>query len=217
MRFRDRAEAGKMLADRLQEYAGHDDVVVLALPRGGIPVGFQLACRLGAPLDVLIVRKLGVPGREEFALGAIANGGVRILNDSVVAAIGIPDDVVARVVSRERLELERRERLYRAGRAPLDLQGRTVIIADDGLATGASIRAATLAVRRHAPASITIAVPVAPQQTCNELRSDLGEIVCAWMPESFLSVDSYYDDFSQTTDDEVRQLLADAAGPKVGG
>jgi putative phosphoribosyl transferase len=210
MRFRDRGEAGELLADRLQEYAGNDEVVVLALPRGGVPVGFQLARRLRAPLDVVVVRKLGVPGREELAFGAIASGGVIVLNDSLVAALGISAERVARVVDRERLELERRERLYRDGRPPLELQGRRTIIVDDGLATGASIRAAAKAAQRRGPASTTIAVPVAARQTCDELRRDLDEVVCVWTPERFLSVNSWYDDFSQTTDEEVCRLLGQA-------
>lgn len=210
MRFRDCDEAGKRLAELLHDSAGNEDPIVLALPRGGVPVGFQLARRLGAPLDVLVVRKLGVPGQEELAFGAIASGGVIVLNDPLVRALGIAGDVVDRVASGERLELERRECLYRAGRPPLEVRGRQTIIVDDGLATGASIQAAACAVRRQAPASITIAVPVASRQTCERLPQELGEVVCLLMPGPFLSVGSWYEDFTQTTDQEVGQLLAQA-------
>ena len=216
MRFRDRDEAGRLLAERLLEPAAREDVIVLALPRGGVSVGFQLARRLGAPLDLLVVRKLGVPGQQELAFGAIARGGVIVLNDSIVRTVGIPQDVVAHIVNRERLEIERRERLYRAGRPPLELHRRNVIIVDDGLATGASMRAAARAARRDAPASITLAVPVASRSTCEDLGREFGEVVCLWMPEPFLSVGSWYEDFSQTTDEEVSERIAQAAAARIG-
>jgi putative phosphoribosyl transferase len=210
MRFRDRAEAGRLLADRLEEYAGRDDVIVLALPRGGVPVGAELARRLGAPLDLFLVRKLGVPGREELAMGAIASGGVRVLNDDVVAELGITEEDIARTALVEGRELERREQRYRNGRPVADLRGRTVILVDDGLATGATMRAAALAVRGQGPERVVVAVPVAAEPTCDEFRAEVDEVVCALTPEPFLSVGSWYEDFSQTTDEEVRELLARA-------
>jgi putative phosphoribosyl transferase len=211
MRFRDRFDAGRRLAERLRdEYGGRDDVVVLALPRGGVPVGYELARVLGAPLDVFLVRKLGVPGHEELALGAIAGGGVRVLNDDVVTAVGLSEDEVARLAVAEQKELERREQQYRNGREPIEFENRTAILVDDGLATGASMRAAALAVRRHHPKKVVIAVPVAAQRTCDELRSEVDEVVCATTPEPFLAVGYWYEDFTQTTDDEVRELLTRA-------
>jgi putative phosphoribosyl transferase len=210
MRFRDRAEAGRLLADRLEEYAGRDDVIVLALPRGGVPVGAELARRLGAPLDLFLVRKLGVPGREELAMGAIASGGVRVLNDDVVAELGITEEDIARTALVEGRELERREQRYRNGRPVADLRGRTVILVDDGLATGATMRAAALAVRGQGPERVVVAVPVAAEPTCDEFPAEVDEVVCALTPEPFLSVGSWYEDFSQTTDEEVRELLARA-------
>jgi putative phosphoribosyl transferase len=210
MRFRDRAEAGRLLADRLEEYAGRDDVIVLALPRGGVPVGAELARRLGAPLDLFLVRKLGVPGREELAMGAIASGGVRVLNDDVVAELGITEEDIARTALAEGRELERREQRYRNGRPVADLRGRTVILVDDGLATGATMRAAALAVRGQGPERVVVAVPVAAEPTCDEFPAEVDEVVCALTPEPFLSVGSWYEDFSQTTDEEVRELLARA-------
>lgn len=208
MRYRNRFDAGRLLAEKLQQYAGRDDVVVLALPRGGVPVGFELARSLEVPLDVFLVRKLGVPGHEELAMGAIASGGTRVLNDTVVAALGLTDEDVARAAAVEGRELQRREELYRNGRSPIDVRGRTVILVDDGLATGASMRAATLAVREHRPEKIVVAVPVASERICAELRAEVDEIICAVTPEPFLAVGSWYDDFSQTTDEEVRELLA---------
>jgi putative phosphoribosyl transferase len=211
MRFRDRVDAGRALAGSLQEYRGRDDVVVLALPRGGVPVGVELARRLEAPLDVFLVRKLGVPGHEELAMGAIASGGVRVVNDTVVAELGLTDDDIARVATTESRELERREHLYREGRTQVDLRDRTVILVDDGLATGASMRAAVQAVRTRHPDRVVVAVPVAAESTCEELRAEVDEIVCALTPEPFLSIGSWYQDFSQTSDDEVRRLLAQSA------
>jgi predicted phosphoribosyltransferase len=210
MRFRDRAEAGRVLAGRLQEYSGRDDVVVLALPRGGVPVGFELARSLAAPLDLFLVRKLGVPGHGELALGAIASGGVRVLNDAVVAELGLTPKDVEHAATVEARELARREQLYRNGRAPIDLRGRTAILVDDGLATGATMRAAARAVRRHEPARVVVAVPVAAEQTCRELAAEVDQVVCVKTPRPFLAVGSWYEDFDQTTDDEVRELLARA-------
>jgi predicted phosphoribosyltransferase len=215
MRFRDRADAGAVLADLLSSYAGRDDVLVLALPRGGVPVGYELARRLDVPLDVFVVRKLGVPGHEELAMGAIASGGVRVLNERVVDELGITDDEIARAANVEEHELARREQLYRDGRPPRQVEGRTVILVDDGLATGASMRAAAAAVRAQRPRRVVVAVPVAARRTCNELRAEVDEIVCATTPSMFFAVGSWYEDFSQTSDEEVRELLARAAGTRA--
>jgi predicted phosphoribosyltransferase len=210
-RFRDRSEAGQLLARQLDEYAGRDDVLVLALPRGGVPVGFEIARRLGIPLDVFIVRKLGVPWHPELAMGAIASGGVRVLNEDVVGAYGIPSHVVDAVAAREQQELDRRAADYRGDRPFPQLSGRTVILVDDGLATGSTMRAAVRAVRQQQPAAIMVAVPVAAPETCEELREEADRIVCLRTPEPFSAVGLWYEDFSQTTDAEVRALLAEAA------
>ncbi|HXN52504.1 MAG TPA: phosphoribosyltransferase [Candidatus Acidoferrum sp.] len=210
-RFRDRTEAGQMLAEMLREYANRDDVVVLALPRGGVPVGFEVAKALNAPLDVFVVRKLGLPGQEELAMGAIASGGIRVLNRDLIRALGIPEEVVDRITQEEQRELERRERAYREGRPPLDVRGRTVILVDDGLATGSSMRVAALALRQKQPAQIVVAVPVAARDTCAEFESVVDKIVCAVTPEPFWGVGQWYADFSQTSDEEVRDLLRRAA------
>jgi predicted phosphoribosyltransferase len=183
---------------------------VLALPRGGVPVAFEVAEALHAPLDIFLVRKLGVPGHEELAMGAIATGGVRVLNEDVVGYLNINDEVIERVAAREQRELERRERVYRGGRAAPDVRGRTVILVDDGLATGSTMRAAAAALRLQRPARIIVAVPVAAPQTCDEFRTEVDEIVCAATPEPFRGVGLWYEDFSQTTDEEVRELLARA-------
>ena len=209
--FHDRADAGVILAQKLQSYAGHADVLVLGLPRGGIPLAFEVARALGAPLDVFVVRKLGLPSHEELAMGAIASGGVRVLNQEVVRALGIDSDVINRVAAREGAELRRREQLYRHGRTPLKVRGKTVILVDDGLATGASMHAAALALRTQAPAKIVVAVPVAAPETCEEFRRQVDEIVCALTPEPFRAVGLWYENFDQTTDEEVRELL-DRAG-----
>jgi putative phosphoribosyl transferase len=209
MMFRDRADAGRRLAALLESFAGRE-VVVLALPRGGVPVGFELARSLGAPLDVLGVRKLGAPGQEELALGAIASGGVRVLNEAVVAELGVTEEEIARVAAAEERELERREEAYRSGRPAVDVEGRVVILVDDGLATGASMKAAVRAVRGRSPATVVVAVPIGAARTCEELRTEADEVVCAASPWPFVSVGSWYDDFSQTSDSEVRELLGAA-------
>jgi putative phosphoribosyl transferase len=211
MRFRDRTHAGKVLARALSRYAGRDDVIVLALPRGGVPVAAELARALGAQLDVFVVRKLGLPEHEELAMGAVAPGGVLVLDDRLVRGLGLPDEVLQETVEKELRELERREAAYRAGRPPLDLEGKTVILVDDGLATGATMRAAALALRKYKPARVVVAVPVASAETCDEFRADVDEIVCALTPSPFHAVGLWYDDFSQTSDEEVRELLRDSS------
>ena len=205
--FADRREAGKALAARLAAYRGQADVVVLALPRGGLPVAFEIAEALGAPLDIFLVRKLGMPGHAEYAIGAIASGGIRVLSDDVIRWHGIPESQIEAIVRQELAELERREREYRQGRALTDLRGRTVILVDDGLATGSTMRAAVQAVRRHEPSRVVVAVPVGARETCAELTALADEIVCARMPEPFTAVGLWYRDFSQTTDEEVQLLL----------
>jgi predicted phosphoribosyltransferase len=206
--FRDRAEAGRLLAARLEKYAGKPDVIVLALPRGGVPVAYEVARALHAPMDVFVVRKLGIPGQEELAMGAVATGGVRVLNDQVVSGLGIPDYVIDAVVNWETEELKRRERVYRGDRPPPDVRGKTVILVDDGLATGSTMLAAVQALRQQGPARIVVAVPVASPDTCELLKAHVDEVVCAATPEPFYAVGLWYRDFSQTTDDEVRELLA---------
>ena len=210
MLFRDRADAGRHLLSRLGAYHGRPDVVVLGLPRGGIPVGYEVARGLGAPLDVFVVRKLGVPGQEELAMGAIATGGVRVVNRDVVDALHIAPDVLDRAAEAERRELERRERSYRGDRPEPPVEGRTVILVDDGLATGSTMRAAVQALRQQRPARIVVAVPVAAFATCEELRREVEDVVCFATPEPFMAVGRFYDDFSQTTDEEVHDLLASA-------
>ena len=218
MLFQDRADAGRQLAAKLMRYAGRPDVLVLALPRGGVPVGFEVARALEAPLDVFLVRKLGVPGREELAMGALATGGVRVLNEEVVRHLDIPDEVIDEVTEQERRELERRERSYRGNRPPPEVAGCTVILVDDGLATGSTMRAAVAALRRLGPARIVVAVPVGAPETCAELGREADESVCARMPEPFYAVGLWYHDFSQTSDEEVRELLAEAgASPAAHG
>ena len=217
--FRDRSDAGRTLGRQLEHFRGRNDVVVLAIPRGGVPVGYEVATALGAPLDVFIVRKLGVPDREELAMGAIASGGVVVLNDDVVCSLGIPPEVIERVARRERAELERRDREYRQNSPPPDVTGKTILLVDDGLATGSSMRVAILALRRRNPARIVVAVPAAPEPTCAEMADVADEVVCATMPAPFRAVGLSYLDFTQITDDEVRQLLraAAAAPPGDGG
>jgi predicted phosphoribosyltransferase len=207
-RFRDRREAGRLLADKLTDYANRPDVIVLALPRGGVPVAYEAARALQAPLDVFLVRKLGVPGHEELAMGAVATGGVRVLNDEVVTSLRISEKQIDAATSQQREELKRRERLYRDGRPAPNVRGRTVILVDDGLATGATMRAAVQALRQQQPARTVVAVPTASPDTCQALRAEADEVVCAITPEPFLAVGRWYDVFTQTTDDEVRDLLA---------
>ena len=209
--FRDRREAGRVLAGLLERYRGSDDVVVLGLPRGGVPVAFEVAQGVGAPLDVFLVRKLGVPGRPELAMGAIASGGVVVVNDDVVRGLGIGPDVIRQVAEREGRELLRREFAYREGLPMADLAGKTVVLVDDGLATGASMRAAIQALRKHWPDRVVVAVPAAPQSTCEELRLEVDDVVCATTPSPFFAVGASYWDFTQTTDGEVRDLLEAAA------
>ncbi|HEY6212369.1 MAG TPA: phosphoribosyltransferase [Vicinamibacterales bacterium] len=205
--FKNRHEAGIELAARLKKFRGRDDVVVLGLPRGGVPVAFEVAEALDAPLDIFIVRKLGMPGYPEFAIGAIASGGVQVLSDDVIRAYGVEERAVDAVARRELAELERREREYREGRPLTSLSGRTVILVDDGLATGASMRAAVQAVRAHEPAAVIVAVPVGAPSTCQEFADIADETVCARTPEPFSAVGKWYQDFSQTSDEEVRALL----------
>src|SRR6195256_5187343 len=198
--FRDRREAGRLLAEKLATYANRPDVIVLALPRGGVPVAYEVARALRAPLDVFVVRKLGVPGYEELAMGAVATGGVRVLNEQLVKRLGIPDHLIDAVAAREQQELARRERLYRGGRPTPDVRGRTVILVDDGLATGATMSAAIAALRELRPARIVVAVPTASPETCEEMRSKADDVICAITPEPFNAVGRWYRDFSQTTD-----------------
>src|SRR5258705_2912536 len=212
--FRDRREAGRVLAEKLTTYANRADVIVLALPRGGVPVAYEVASALDKPMDVFVVRKLGVPGYEELAMGAVATGGVLVLNDQLVTRLGIPDHVIDVVATREQQELARRERLYRGGRSPPDVRGRTVILVDDGLATGATMHAPIQALRQQQSARIVVAVPTAAPQTCHELRAEVDEVICAITPEPFHAVGLWYRDFSQTTDEEVRDLLARRSAPE---
>ena len=205
--YRDRTDAGRQLATELQEYAGRQDVIVLALPRGGVPVAFEVAAALRAPLDVFIVRKLGVPGHEEYAMGAIATGGVRVLDERVLRSVGVTRDELDAVTAAEQRELERREHRYRGDRGPPDVANRTAILVDDGLATGSTMRAAVAALREERAARVVVAVPIAPPETCDAFRDIADAIVCARTPEPFYAVGLWYEDFSQTTDDEVRDLL----------
>ncbi len=209
-RFRDRSEAGRMLAARLEKYAGRDDVIVFGLPRGGVPVAFEVARGIGAPLDVFIVRKIGVPWHEELAMGAIASGGVRLIDENLVRQLGLTADDVEQVVEQEQRELERRERQYRGDRPFPNVTGRTGILVDDGLATGASMRVAVAALRQEHPARIVVAVPIAPPDTCAALKEEADDVVCALTPEPFYAVGLWYKDFTQTTDEEVHDLLTDS-------
>jgi putative phosphoribosyl transferase len=209
--FRDRAEAGRRLGRELRERGYTEGVVVLALPRGGVPVGYEVARELGAPLGVFVVRKLGVPGHEELAFGALASGGVRVLNEDVVRMAGLTEDAMARIAASEQQVLEQRERAYRGERPEPAVQGRTVILVDDGLATGSTMRAAALALRASHPARIVVAVPVAADETCATFRTEVDDVVCSITPEPFLAVGLWYRDFSETTDQQVRELLERAA------
>ena len=209
--FADRQDAGRVLAEKLAKYAGRNGIIVLGLPRGGVVVAFEVAKALRAPLDVYVVRKLGVPGQEELAFGAIASGGVRVLNPDVVQTTGLGQADIEAVAAREQAELERRERTYRRDLPPLDLSGKTVILVDDGLATGASMRTAIRSLEAHHPSWITMAVPTAPSSTCHDLEREVDEAVCVMTPEPFFGVGQWYADFSQTTDGEVIDLLRTAA------
>ena len=209
--FPNRAEAGRLLAAKLEKYADRNEVIVLGLPRGGVPVAYEVAKSLRAPLDVFIVRKLGVPGFEELAAGAIASGGVRVLNEDVLRALPNADEIIESVTAKETAELERREKSYRDDRPAPELRDRVVILVDDGLATGATMRAAVRALRQRGVAKIVVAVPVGPPDTCREFEDEADETICASAPEFFQAVGQYYEDFSQTSDEEVRDLLARAA------
>lgn len=208
--FADRTEAGQRLAHALHAYANRDDLLVLALPRGGVPVACEVARTLGAPLDLLLVRKLGVPRQEELAMGAIASGGIQVLNREVIAATGVGDTEIQAAVARERRELERRETAYRGERPAPEITGRCVILVDDGLATGATMRAALAALRPQHPAALVVAVPVAPPDVLARLRAEADDVVCVAAPESFFAIGAWYRDFSQLDDDRVRALLARA-------
>jgi predicted phosphoribosyltransferase len=206
--YRDRREAGRVLAEQLAHLQGHEDLLVLALPRGGVAVGFEVARALHSELDVFVVRKLGMPGHEEFAIGAIASGGVQVMND--LQGWNIGEREIQEIAARERKELERREWTYRDGRSPIDVEGRTVIVVDDGLATGATMRAAVAALRKLHPDHLVVAVPVGAAETCEQLRSEADEVVCAATPYPFRAVGQWYRDFPQASDEEVRELLAQA-------
>jgi putative phosphoribosyl transferase len=206
-RFTNRFDAGRRLAAALSSYAGRADVLVLGLPRGGVPVAFEVARALGAPLDIFVVRKLGVPGHEEFAMGAIASGGIRLVDAAIVRQLGISEREIEAVARAEQRELERRERQYRGDRPLPDVAGRTAILVDDGLATGASMRVAVAALRREHPARIVVGVPIAPAETCEALREEADAVVCALTPDPVAAVGLWYEDFEQTTDDEVHALL----------
>src|SRR5436309_10333510 len=212
--FRDRRDAGRALAGKLTAYAGRGDVVVLALPRGGVPVAYEVAHALRAPLDVFVVRKLGVPGHEELAMGAIATGGICVINEEVVRMLRIPEKVIDAVVAKEQRELERRERLYRDDRPPPDVNGCIVILVDDGLATGSTMLAAVEALRQQHPARLVVAVPVAAPSTCEEFSTEVDEVVCIQTPEPFYGVGYWYEDFSQISDEEVHNLLSQAEQEK---
>ena len=213
--YLDRRDAGAELGRKLHRYIDRGDVVVLGLPRGGVPVAFEVARALGAELDIFVVRKLGVPGQRELAMGAIASGGVRVLNHEVVSWLRIPEPVIDEVAREEQAELERRERLYRGDRPPVEIRDRIVVLVDDGLATGSTMRAAVQAVRMYEPSRIVVAVPVAPKSTCAEFESLADEVVCAQTPEAFSAVGQWYREFSQTADEEVRELLEESRKYKV--
>jgi predicted phosphoribosyltransferase len=215
MIFRDRREAGRFLAGKLTSYTNRPNVLVLGLPRGGVPVAFEVARALHAPLDVFLVRKLGVPGHEELAMGAIASGGIRVLNKDAVRALRVPSDVIEAVAAEERQELERRERSYRGDRPAPNVRGRTIILIDDGLATGSTMRAAIAALRLQRPARIVVAVPVGSPEVCAEFQDEADEAICALTPDPFYAVGVWYSDFSQTTDEEVRNLLQVAAADQA--
>jgi putative phosphoribosyl transferase len=209
-RFKDRRDAGRILAQNLSAYAGQTDVIVLALPRGGVPVAYEVSLALNAPLDIFLVRKLGLPGREELAIGAIASGGIRVLNEDIIRVLSVPEEVINMVARNELQELERREHHYRGNRPAPEVRDRKVILIDDGLATGASMRAAVVGVRAQHPARIVIAVPAAAPELCNAFQFEVDEMVCGMTPEPFYGLSRWYEDFSQTTDAEVRMFLEEA-------
>lgn len=211
MLFQDRFEAGRFLASQLRDLRDRSDIVVFALPRGGVPVGYEVASALHAPLDVFVVRKLGAPGQEELAMGALGSGGVTVLNQRVVQALGLTRSEIESAVQREQREVERREREYRDGRPSHDVSGRTAILVDDGLATGSSMRVAVTAIRQKSPAQIVVAAPVASRETCSEFEGEVDRVVCLATPEPFLAVGQWYRDFSQTMDEEVKELLRRSA------
>ncbi len=211
IRFRDREEAGRMLADKLRRYAGDPNALVLGLPRGGMAPAYEVAAALDLPLDVLVVRKLGTPGQQELAMGAISRGGIRVLNEDVVRGLRIPQSKIDEAIKREAPELERREKLFRGDRSPLALAGRTVIVVDDGLATGSTMLAAIQCVRVQKPSRIVMAVPVAPPKTCERFRSEVDELICLSTPEEFSAVGEWYDDFAQVDDAEVVDLMKKGA------
>jgi putative phosphoribosyl transferase len=211
MIFENRVEAGRRLAEKLKKFTGRQDVIVLGIPRGGVPVAFEVAKALQAPLDIFLSRKLGVPWQEELAFGALASGGVRILDWDLIRSLGLPEEEIERITKTVRAELERRERVYRGGQPPLQLGGKTVLLIDDGIATGSSMRAAIKALKQMKPARVVVAVPVAPLQTYEALRFEVDEMVCVYAPEFFYAIGQFYEDFSQTTDEEVTELLQRAA------
>jgi putative phosphoribosyl transferase len=215
MVFDDRVDAGRKLAARLGAYAKRKDVIVLGIPRGGVPVAFEVAKALEAPLDVFLSRKLGVPGQEELAFGAVASGDVRVLDRQIVESVGVSEQQIEQTTQAVKKELERRERIFRGSRPPLKVEGMTVLLVDDGIATGSSMRAAIQALRQMKPARIVVAVPVAPVSTCNRLGPEVDELVCLHMPQSFCAIGQFYGDFSQVPDDEVAGLLQRSAGPAV--
>lgn|SRR5208282_5842361 len=215
MVFRDRQEAGRKLAERLRAYANRNDVVVLGIPRGGVPVAFEVARALRAPLDIFLSRKLGVPGQEELAFGAIATGGTRVLDREIVEAVGISEEQIEQITAKVKKELERRENLYRGAQPPLRVEGLTVLLIDDGIATGSSMRAAIKALRQMKPARVVVAVPVAPQSTCSRLAPEVDELICVHTPKDFYAIGQFYEDFSQVADEEVTALLRQAVQPAL--
>lgn len=215
--FQNRRDAGKKLAQKLSHYANRSDVIVLALPRGGVPVAYEVALALHAPLDIFLVRKLGLPGHEELAIGAIASRGIRVLNEDIIRGLNIPDEVIEHVAQKELRELERREHKYRGNRPPPEVHDRIVILIDDGLATGASMRAAVTGLRTQNPKRIVVAVPTAAPETCEAFQDEVDEVICAITPEPFVGVGWWYEDFSQTTDEGVRLFLEDARRQLVHG